>query len=84
MITWRERVAELEAEGLPEGLAHTRADIEADNGLVACDYCAEARPLEIIADSYGLYAYCPDCAAKIRAQATKCVENAMRNGYFID
>lgn len=63
MITYTERVVELEKEGAPTTDAQAAADAEASSGKIGCDHCREATNGKL-AREYGIYNLCDRCAVQ--------------------
>ncbi len=64
MITYTERVLELEKEGAPTTDAQAAADVEATYGKLLCDHCEEATAGSKLAREYGIYNLCDRCAVQ--------------------
>lgn len=53
-------------------------------GKVGCDRCENKLSTEFLADSYGGFYYCAECAEEIREQAEESARRLAKEGHFHD
>lgn len=53
-------------------------------GKVGCDHCENNRSTQFLADSYGGFYYCDECAEVIERQAEESARRLAKEGHFHD